>query len=331
MWVLGIALFLWFFSAARMVVLGLLAAGCVASALHPLMRYVPGPCWARAVVVGLAPVLVLAGFVLLMSWLLAAPIQAQVQHWPEIRERMNATLAHWSGRIGLDEPVTLGGLAEQAGGALIGGGQEAFSTATSAISGVLLAMALVFFGTLYLLLDNPKKLIRPALGVMRADRAQRVEAALVDLVPRLRWWLIGTLMSMVVVGIASAVGYWIVGLNMALPLAMIAGFSEIVPTLGPAATFVLVMLFAAAQGAGAVLGVFVVYIVVQTLESYVLLPLMMRQTVNVPPIVTLFSVVLWGQVFGLPGLLLAIPIDLVIWSFVDHLLIRPRSERLAGV
>jgi predicted PurR-regulated permease PerM len=41
--------------------------------------------------------------------------------------------------------------------------------------------------------------------------------------------------------------------------------------------------------------------------------------------VTLFAIVLWGKILGLSGLLLAVPIDLVIWSMVDHLLIRPRG------
>ena len=51
-----------------------------------------------------------------------------------------------------------------------------------------------------------------------------------------------------------------------------------------------------------------------------LFPLIMRQAVHMPPIVTLFSLVLWGQVFGLAGLLLAIPINLVIWNFASTFL-----------
>ena len=81
-------------------------------------------------------------------------------------------------------------------------------------------------------------------------------------------------------------------------------------------------LVAATQGSDTVLKVVLVWLVVQTLESYVVTPLVMKKAVAVPPLVTLFSVVFWGKLFGVAGLLLAIPLDLVIWSFARHLLSR---------
>ena len=145
--------------------------------------------------------------------------------------------------------------------------------------------------------------------------------------PRLRWWVIGTLFSMAVVGVAAWIGYMVVGLEFAIPLALLAGVAEIVPTVGPAAAFLVALLFAATQGTGTLIGVTVVYIIIQLIESYVLVPLVMKKAVKVPPVVTLFTVVLWGKVFGAAGLFLAIPINLVLWSFYDHLVLRPRSDR----
>jgi predicted PurR-regulated permease PerM len=56
--------------------------------------------------------------------------------------------------------------------------------------------------------------------------------------------------------------------------------------------------------------------------------MIMRGAVNIHPAVTLFSVVLWGKIFGVPGMMLAIPINLTIASVVDHLYVRPRDRRL---
>ena len=56
------------------------------------------------------------------------------------------------------------------------------------------------------------------------------------------------------------------------------------------------------------LGVLVVYGVIQALEAYIILPLIMRGAVNMHPAITLFTVVLWGKIFGVPGLILAIPL-----------------------
>jgi predicted PurR-regulated permease PerM len=91
--------------------------------------------------------------------------------------------------------------------------------------------------------------------------------------------------------------------------------------------FLVALLVAATEGGAIVVKVLVVWAIVQTLESYVLQPVVMKRAVRIPPLVTLFSVVFWGKVFGLGGLLLAIPLDLVVWSFASHLL-GPSVERV---
>jgi predicted PurR-regulated permease PerM len=53
-------------------------------------------------------------------------------------------------------------------------------------------------------------------------------------------------------------------------------------------------------------------------EDYIVLPLIMRNAVRIAPVVTLFTVVLWGEIFGVPGLMLAIPINLTLWHAAKH-------------
>jgi predicted PurR-regulated permease PerM len=146
--------------------------------------------------------------------------------------------------------------------------------------------------------------------------------------PRLRRWVLGTMISMTIVFTASFLGYRAVGLELALPVAMIAGLAEIVPTVGPAAAAVVAVLFAATQTGGVVVGVLLVYAIVQSIEAYLILPMIMRGAVKIHPAVTLFSVVLWGKLFGVPGLMLAIPINLTIAAAVEFLYVRPRDQRI---
>jgi predicted PurR-regulated permease PerM len=116
----------------------------------------------------------------------------------------------------------------------------------------------------------------------------------------------------------------VIGLQFAVPLALLAGLCEIVPTVGPATSAVIACIFAAATGSrGTVVGVLCVYAVIQGIEAYVILPMIMRGAVKIQPAVTLFSVVLWGKIFGVPGLMLAIPINLTLWSVAQHFIIRP--------
>lgn len=322
-WAIAIWLFLRFFNAAKIVLLGILAAGCFAAALYPLRRHVPGSKWVRAFVVGILPLVTAIALVALVSWLLAEPIRQQIQNWPEIRKSLNDTLASWGQTLGFPEDLTVSSVLERAGNILTGGGTaEVFSKTANIVAGTLIALAFIFFGTIYLLGEREDRFLSPVLGMLPRDRRPQVEKAFHDLIPKLRWWLIGTLISMVVVGVLSGIGYWIVGVQFALPLAVLAGISEIIPTLGPAATFLIAILFAATQGTSVVIGVVIVYAIVQMVESYLLLPFIMKEAVRMPPVVTLFTIVLWGQIFGFPGLLLAIPLNLVVWTFANHLLIR---------
>jgi predicted PurR-regulated permease PerM len=135
---------------------------------------------------------------------------------------------------------------------------------------------------------------------------------------------------MSVVFAASLIGYLTIGVKVALPLALMAGFAEIVPTVGPAvACLIAAVVVGATQGGTAVVGVLVVWGIIQAIEAYIVLPLIMRGAVNVHPAVTLFSVVLWGKLFGVPGLMLAIPINLTIWTMLDHFRMRANNPSRA--
>lgn len=335
LWALAVTVAVFWFAPIKVLFLGVLAAGAVAAALHPLMKWLPGPRALRGVIIALLPPLLLAGIVYGGGRLLASKVSEQVHQWPDVRQSIDETLAGYGNRFGLEKPPTVNEIGGQIGKAVTGGGSDGGSdggggggklvaTATGVIGDTLLALMFVFFGTLYLLVEPPRQYADPIRLLLPAHRRPQFDAAMAELVPRLRWWLIGTMISMTITGTLASVGYWLVGLKMALPVGVLTGFSEVVPTLGPASTFLVALLFGAAQGGGTVAGVVVVYAVVQTVESYILTPLVMKKAVDMPPLVTLFTVVLWGQTFGTPGLLLAIPLNLVIWSLVDHMLIRPR-------
>jgi predicted PurR-regulated permease PerM len=64
-------------------------------------------------------------------------------------------------------------------------------------------------------------------------------------------------------------------------------------------------------------------------ESNLVVPLVMRQVVHMPPVVTLFTIVLWAKALGPPGLLLAVPINLAVWTFVRHFVYGRKELRQA--
>lgn len=124
----------------------------------------------------------------------------------------------------------------------------------------------------------------------------------------LRLWLVGRGLSMLVVGILTAIGLWIVDVPLVLALAVIAALFSFVPFLGPIASAVPAVLVGLVQSPAQALNVALVYGVVQLLESNIITPLVQVRAVSLLPAIMLSGQVIMGVLFGLIGLLLATPL-----------------------
>ncbi len=329
----ALVLFILFFDAVSTVLLGVMAAAVVASTLNPLLRHVPGPRGSSAALLGLGLIATVLAVLLALSWPLAGPISRQVESWPQTRVKVNEYLQSWSNQLGLAEAPTMEKFAGSIGRFFAGeGGQRLFSRSADVSLAIFIWLAFIFIGSIFFLADPHDRLLSPALEVVPPGWRGRVQTILDELGPKYRRWVSGTFLSMCIVFTASATGYAIIGLDLALPLALLAGLCEIVPTVGPAVACIIATLFAAATAPPGysgrqVVGVLSVYVVIQSIEAYVILPMIMRGAVKIHPAVTLFTVVLWGKIFGVPGLMLAIPINLTLASVVEHLYVKPRQRR----
>jgi predicted PurR-regulated permease PerM len=151
---------------------------------------------------------------------------------------------------------------------------------------------------------------------------EQVAATLDDAGEALRRWLGGQLLAMIMVGILIAVGLALVGVPSALALGLIAGVTEFVPILGPVIGAIPALLLASTQGWNMVAWTLVVFVVVQQIESNLIMPLVAGRAVAVPPAVGLFAVVAIGVLFGPLGLLLGYPLAIVIDVAVRRLYVR---------
>jgi predicted PurR-regulated permease PerM len=330
LFVIGVilAIFFTFFSEITTVLLGVLAATIVACSLNPLLRYIPGPRGVGAGVIGLTLIAVAAALVLGFSLPLAQPVLRQFENWPQTQQSVDQLLLTWSTRINLGKPITSGELVQKIGGFfLTGGGSFLISHVQDAVLAIFLWIAFVFVGSIFLMASPRDVLLSPALRAIPPRHRNNVHTMLDVLGSRLRWWMIGTIGGMAVVFSASCIGYSIAGLKFAIPLALLAGLCEIVPTVGPATAALVALLFAASQNSTAVVGVIITYAAIQSLEAYLILPMIMRGAVKIHPAITLFSVFFWAKVLGVPGLMMAIPINLVLGTATEYLYVLPRERR----
>ncbi len=328
----AIVFFLFFFEALTTIILGLLAAAIVASTLNPLIKYVPGPRGLAAAVLGLGLIVGVAAAVTGLSWSLGNSVQQTLKDWPERKASIDHLLREWSDKLELADPVDVADITQSVGRFFAGDrGPQFFTHSADVVLSIGIWLVFIFVGSIFMLADPAERLLHPAMITVAPRHRENVSGMLKALGPRLRRWVIGTLLSMCIVFSASCIGYFSIGLKgLALPLALLAGMAEIVPTVGPACAIIVAALFAATQSGAMVIGVLIIYAIIQSIEAYLILPMIMRGAVQIHPAVTLFSVILWGKIFGVPGLMLAIPINLTIAAAVEHLYIRPRDAREAS-
>lgn len=174
------------------------------------------------------------------------------------------------------------------------------------VAGIFLAVQPRFYLTGLVKLVPPGKRSLAFESIMESERA-------------LRLWLRGQLIAMVVVGLLTGLGLWALGMRSALALGLLAGILEFVPFAGPILSAVPAVLLALAVSPDLALWVVLLYIAVQQFEGYVLMPLVQQYAVELPGVVLLFSLIAFGSIFGVLGVILAAPLAVVTFVLVKRL------------
>lgn len=272
---------------------------------------------ALAVVVAL-----LAGAAGAAIWLFGAELAAQASElarilpaaWQDVETRLG------DGEIGERVMEQLRGLMPD-GSTVVSTFGMLFNTLTGILSGLLLILA----GGIYLA-AQPRYYRRGVLTLLPQQHRQRAGETIETTGRAIKLWLLGQLGAMVVVGIVIGIGLSIIGVPGAFALGLLAGLLEFVPFAGPILAAIPGLLIASTQGMDTLLWTALFYFIVQQLEGVVLTPLIQRRAVDLPPALTLFAVVALGGLFGVPGLLLAAPLTVVIYVAVKKLYIRETLE-----
>lgn len=147
----------------------------------------------------------------------------------------------------------------------------------------------------------------------------RAEEILDALRTALRLWLLGQFLAMIAVGVLTAAALWLLGVPSAFALGLIAGLLEFIPFIGPVMAAVPGVLSALVVDPGSVLYVVLAYVVIQQTENHLLQPVIHREIVSLPPVLTVFSMITFGLIFGPFGVLLATPLTVVAMVAVEML------------
>lgn len=207
-------------------------------------------------------------------------------------------------------------------------GRSAAATAVSSTFGALGNAVIILFIGLYGALapstyrGGVTTLIAPSLRERANEVLDRIGQTLRD-------WLTAQLMAMAVVGVLTGVGLWLIGIPLAFLLGLIAALLAFIPNIGPVIAAAPAVLLAVPDGLTVTLLVVGVYLAVQTIESYVITPLIQQEKVSLPPALIISAQLLLGVLFGLIGLALATPIAAVLMTLTREVYVKDYLDREA--
>ncbi len=300
------------------VLLAVIASGPIGFLVR---RKVPRSLAAALVFLGGATLLLLAGFLLLPT--LADQVSGFFSSLPAALAQLAERAERLAERLGLPVPggdLSASSLADPAR-RLLGGVVGIFGTAASALGGLVVVLFLAFY-----LSANPGPVVAWATRLFPPEHRPRAREVMSAVRSGLLNWLKGQLGAMSVIGVLSTIAFFLIGLPGALFLGLLAGLLSFVPYLGPVLAFVPPLLVALTVSPFTVLLVAAAYAGVQFAESYLITPLIMRETASLHPAAVIAGVTVLGTAFGVLGALLALPTIVTVGVLVDELWFRRLEE-----
>ena len=223
------------------------------------------------------------------------------------------------GRSLFDElPSDIGGLMnEQVLARIVG----SFSTTIGALANFIVIIVTGIF-----LAANPEIYFKGFVRLFPVDFRPRLREVMMKTHKSLSLWMMAKLISMLVVGIFTAIGLQLLGMPLAYALALIAALFSFIPNIGPYLALAPAVLIALMQGGNMYIYVLILYFSIQIVESYLITPLIEKRMVHLPPALTLFWMVLLGLLTGILGLIVATPILAALMVIINELYVKDHLE-----
>ncbi len=191
----------------------------------------------------------------------------------------------------------------------------------STLLGGAVATLVILIVGIYLSIE-PDLYLNGALRLIPPRRRARARQVIGQLGHALRWWLVGRLSSMTVIGVMTWFGLWALGIPLAVPLALLAALLTFIPNIGPVLSALPAVLIGFEQGFMMAAYVALLYFAVQQVESYLITPVIQRHAVAMPPVLLLTVQLAMGLLAGVMGLVMATPLTVAMMVLIDMLYVQ---------
>jgi predicted PurR-regulated permease PerM len=188
----------------------------------------------------------------------------------------------------------------------------------SLISNIISVISVLIFA-FYLILAR-EKLEAQLASIFGEEKARKIESVLSVLEIKLGGWIRGELSLMVLVGVLTFLGLTILQIPYALPLSVLAGMMELIPTLGPIISAVPMAIVGFGISPLTGFASIALSFLIQQLENYLFVPKVMEASIGVSPVFTLLALAVGFKVAGVAGALFSVPVFIVIQVLLKHFL-----------
>lgn len=168
---------------------------------------------------------------------------------------------------------------------------------------LIIVVVIGFFAALH-----PRGYKEGLLVIFPEAKRERARTIFNELERQLRWWLFGQMLPMAVLGVASAIGLWVLGVHLPWTLGLVTGLAVFLPYAGTVLAGVPSVLMGLQRSPQTALYVLILYTLLHLAEGYILTPLVQRRAVRLPPVLTILTQFFFWNVSGILGLAVAAPL-----------------------
>ena len=265
-------------------------------------------------------VIVLVAAVLFLAWAVSftgSQIARQAAAMPAIVELQVQRALTWAESHGITVDGTdFNGIARQ-----LVTGVGPLTRAVGGVIGGLTTLFLIAVLGIYIAVE-PRLYERGVAWMLPVDEREHWHETAARMGFALRRLLAGRLLGMVIEGVATGLALWAYGVPMAALLGLLTGLLAFLPNIGAPISGALMILVGFAGGTEMGLYCIAVYVVVQTVDSNIIIPMVAKKTVDLAPALVLGAQLVFGVMFGILGLALADPMVAMV-----KILLERRAER----
>lgn len=275
----------------------------------------------------LSLIISIAGTILLLSgffWFTGNSVQNQISELRETIPEAFETFKQKFGQTPIGKEIVEKLTSEDTKNELYNVAEIFFRSSFGFVGDIYIVLILGLFFT-----ASPKLYIDGFLKLIPSGGKKEAEAVINKIGITLAKWLKGQLFAMLIVMVMTAVGLLIIGVPMALALALIAGILTFIPNFGPLIAMVLAALVGFMVDTTTGLIVIGLYIAVQIIESNFITPQIQKKLINIPPALIILAQLLMGVLTGGWGLLLAMPLIAMLIVIVNETYVKKQENKLS--